>query len=94
MDLATVTGTFQTLALTTSTNITLATSNRAVGRYLKLLITNTSGTTRTISYGSLSPVPGTILTNSLDNNGKMLLDILCAGTGAGDVVIISGGQYV
>jgi hypothetical protein len=94
MDLATVTGTFQTLALTTSTNITLATSNRATGRYLKLLITNTSGTSRTISYGSLSSATGGVLPTSLPNNGKILIEILCAGTGADDVVITTAGQYV
>jgi hypothetical protein len=91
MDLATVTGTFQTLALTTTTNITLATSNRAAGRYMKLLITNTSGSQRTINWSGLTTV-GPILPTTIDNGGKIIVDVLCAGTGVGDVAVMAGGS--
>jgi hypothetical protein len=91
LDLATVSGTYQTLALTTATNITLATSNRAAGRYTKIFITNTSGGTRTISYG-VSKVGDPIPTTSLDNNETCVVDLFCNGTATSNI-ILTGYKY-
>jgi hypothetical protein len=93
LDFSTLTGTMATCTRTTADDIAFTVSNRAAGRYIKLLITNTSGSTKNVSYSGLNinltqPAqrPAT-----LANNGKLLFDILCTGTGTGDAVIMSGG---
>jgi hypothetical protein len=91
LDLATVTGTYQTLALTTATNITLATSNRAAGRYTKIFITNTSGSTRNLSYG-VSPLGTPQPPVSLDNNESCVIDLFCNGTATSNI-ILTGYKY-
>ena len=93
LDLATVSGTWQTIDLTTATNITLATSNRAAGRYVKLWILNNSGGSRTINYGvtkvsSPNMTPPTTLANGED----AFIDIFCIGTTTADI-IATGSKY-
>jgi hypothetical protein len=85
INLATLTGTYQTLDLSSATNLTLATSNNAAGRYVTVIITNSSGSTRNISYGQMTPVgspPSTIT-----NGGRVLLNIQGTGNGSGLIAV-------
>jgi hypothetical protein len=83
-DLATASGQWHTLNLSSATNLVLATSNRAAGRYLLLEVTNTSGTTRTISYG-ISPVGTPVPPSSLSTGETAVLRLECWGTATADV---------
>jgi len=58
--MATASGQWHDITLSAATNLTFAFTNRAAGRYIKVHVRNTSGTTRTIiAPGTLrSGTPG------------------------------------
>jgi hypothetical protein len=83
VDFATITGTFQTVSRTTTDDIALTLNNRVGGRYVKILVTNTSGADRTISYAGISTAAADAGRRpaTLANTQRYLFDLFCVGTG-------------
>jgi hypothetical protein len=93
LDFSTLSGTMATCTRTTADNIAFTLSNRAAGRYIKLLVTNSSGSTKNVSYSgfNIDFLPPASRPLTLDNGDRLIFDILCVGTGTGDAVIMTGG---
>lgn len=83
VDFGALTGKFATVSRTTTDTIALTVTNLVAGRFIKILVTNSSGATRNMSYSGLNVGSVDVARRpaTLDNGGQYLFDLFCTSTG-------------